>query len=227
MPKHPRFSGRTSYHHGDLKAAVRKTALELIIERQEVDFSLREIAARLQVSHPALYRHFANKRAVIAAVAEEGFKLITEALANAKLKTDSSPTAVLRAQARAYIEFAVQWPGHFRSMFHRELSEKDDFPDLRAGSDAALGMLQESIHAARAAGILRDASDDAIVLHFWSCVHGFSELLLKKQFPTARKDDRLMLEQRINELIGFLECALTNGVKFPHPQSLRLNQASP
>lgn len=209
MAEKPSPSGRHAYHHGDLKAAVRKTALELIIERHEVDFSLREIAARLQVSHPALYRHFTNKRAVLAAVAEEGFKLMSEALIAAKTTTTGDAMAILRAQARAYIEFAVKWPGHFRSMFHWELSEKEDFPGLMAESHAALLVLRSTVDAARRAGLLIDESDDAIVLHFWSCVHGFSELFLKKQFPTARNHDRMMLEQRINELTSLLERALS------------------
>jgi AcrR family transcriptional regulator len=202
---------KAGYHHGDLKEAVRKTAVALIIERREVDFSLREIAALTHVSHPALYRHFANKKAVLAAVAEEGFRLLTQALTSAQATGAGDPLAMLRALARAYIEFAACWPGHFRSMFHVELSDKDDHPELAAESDAAVAVLMHTVKRGMAAGVFHGASAEAIFLHFWSCVHGFSELLLKKQFPTARQQDPLLLAQRIEEITELLVRGVSRG----------------
>ena len=56
------------YHHGDLRRAVVVAALEILSETQSLEFSLRELARRAGVSHNAPYKHFADKRELLAAV---------------------------------------------------------------------------------------------------------------------------------------------------------------
>ena len=64
---------KVGYHHHDLRSALEDAALGFIAERQSPDFSLREVAAATGVSHPAVYRHFADKAALLEALAERGF----------------------------------------------------------------------------------------------------------------------------------------------------------
>ena len=56
------------YHHGDLRRAIVTSALELLRETRSLEFSLRELARRAGVSHNAPYKHFADKRELLAAV---------------------------------------------------------------------------------------------------------------------------------------------------------------
>ena len=66
-------SNERPYHHGDLRRAIVKAALEILQETQSLEFSLRELARRAGVSHNAPYKHFADKRELLAAVSAAGF----------------------------------------------------------------------------------------------------------------------------------------------------------
>ena len=62
------------YHHGNLRNALLAIATELLVEDGIQALSLRKMAQRAGVSHNAPYMHFADKEAVLAAIAEEGFR---------------------------------------------------------------------------------------------------------------------------------------------------------
>ncbi len=68
------------YHHGDLRRALVEAALRLIGERGPREFTLREVARCVGVTHTALYRHFPDKAALLAVVAEEGFRMLKAAI---------------------------------------------------------------------------------------------------------------------------------------------------
>src|SRR5580700_5098226 len=69
------------YHHGDLRRVIVKAALEILRETQSLEFSLRELARRAGVSHNAPYKHFADKRELLAAVSAAGFEQLTDRMA--------------------------------------------------------------------------------------------------------------------------------------------------
>ncbi len=71
-------SNERPYHHGDLRRAIVKAALEILQETQSLEFSLRELARRAGVSHNAPYKHFADKRELLAAVSAAGFDTLTK-----------------------------------------------------------------------------------------------------------------------------------------------------
>ena len=70
-----------AYHHGDLRRAIVKAALEILRETQSLEFSLRELARRAGVSHNAPYKHFVDKRELLAAVSAAGFEILTKRMA--------------------------------------------------------------------------------------------------------------------------------------------------
>ena len=70
------------YHHGDLRRVIVKAALEILRETQSLEFSLRELARRAGVSHNAPYKHFADKRELLAAVSGAGFEMLTKLMAS-------------------------------------------------------------------------------------------------------------------------------------------------
>src|ERR1041384_6768453 len=71
---------RNRYHHGDLRRALLDEAVATIRAEGVEGLTLREIGARLGVSRTALYRHFADKEALLEAVATEGFRILRERL---------------------------------------------------------------------------------------------------------------------------------------------------
>ncbi|MFT4571001.1 MAG: AcrR family transcriptional regulator, partial [Candidatus Binatia bacterium] len=66
-----------AYHHGDLRRALVEGALELLHERGPAGLTLRGAARKAGVSEAAPYRHFADKEALLASVAEEGFRALS------------------------------------------------------------------------------------------------------------------------------------------------------
>src|SRR5260370_5277199 len=76
-----RAAPKRSYHHGDLYRALIATALKLVEENDVSALTLREVARRAGVTHGAPYHHFRNKAALLAVLAEEGYRaLYTEEL---------------------------------------------------------------------------------------------------------------------------------------------------
>src|SRR5690242_5384754 len=82
-PRKPRRPRPRPYHHGNLRRALLDEALATIRTEGVEGVTLREIGARVGVSRTALYRHFADKRALLAAVATEGFRMLREELITA------------------------------------------------------------------------------------------------------------------------------------------------
>src|SRR5512138_2569100 len=104
---------RLVYHHGDLRRALVEAALDLVRMRGPEGFTLREAARRVGVSQTAPYRHFETKEALLAAVAEEGFRALHHRLAEAAASAGPDPLERLRAQGIASFEFYVAEPARF------------------------------------------------------------------------------------------------------------------
>src|ERR1700751_4159428 len=100
------MSKRKPYHHGNLREELLEAAISLIAEVGPTAFTLREVARRAGVSHNAPYRHFRHKDDLIASVAAEGYRELTDAMRRAAAK---HPRAVdrLKHAGLAYIEFAL------------------------------------------------------------------------------------------------------------------------
>src|SRR5262245_4032019 len=104
------------YHHGNLRRALLDQALATIASEGVEGLTLRDIGARLGVSRTALYRHFTDKRALLEAVATEGFKSFREALVGA-WQGGGGGLPGFNAMGIAYVRFAVDNPSHYRVMF--------------------------------------------------------------------------------------------------------------
>src|SRR6476620_574589 len=109
------------YHHGDLRRAIVKAALEILRETQSLEFSLRELARRAEVSHNAPYKHFADKRELLAAVSAAGFAMLTKRMARA-IAGRGNAREQLFAMLRAHIDHGVDNPALYRLMFGVYLS---------------------------------------------------------------------------------------------------------
>ena len=109
----PRSGKGRRYHHGDLRAALIDTAVELIGERGVRGFSLAEASRRLGVAVSAPYAHFDDRDDLLAAVAVRAFEIVTGALVP-EMDKFTGPADRLAAMARAYVRFAA---------YHRPLFE--------------------------------------------------------------------------------------------------------
>lgn len=134
MEKTADAPSRGQYHHGDLRRALLEAALALVSSKGAEGFSLREAAREVGVSPAAAYRHFEDKKALLAALAHDGMGRLATAMEKAVAAAPGVPGSPARAAAElgavghAYVEFAVRNPSHFQVMFgpwcdHQDLTE--------------------------------------------------------------------------------------------------------
>src|SRR5918992_6056291 len=120
---------RRTYHHGNLRRALLDEALATIRAEGVEALTLREIGGRLGVSRTALYRHFADKRALLTAVATEGFRMLREQLV-AAWEDSGRGDAAFHAMGIAYVRFAVDNPAHYRVIFGGVVDPGGKEPEL-------------------------------------------------------------------------------------------------
>ena len=177
------------YHHGDLRVALLRAAAELLAEQGEAAISLREVARRAQVSHNAPYRHFADREALLAALAEQGFNELLEHMR--VVAQGEQGQAVLAALGRCYVDFALQRRGLFRLMFTGTL-ERNRYPALLEAAQALHRQLEQAV-----AALVADA-EGIVSLSAWSLVHGLAQLLLEGQVA-AGGNHQVLIERVTSE----------------------------
>jgi len=124
------------YHHGDLHRAIVNAALEVLSETQSTEFSLRELSRRAGVTHNAPYKHFADKRELLAAVSavnhsqpgkRRGWRVLVE-FADASIRLCVCPLAATRSpQSRPStrrLDIIAKWRKSFRVDGPRRLNHR-------------------------------------------------------------------------------------------------------
>lgn len=177
----PGPAGRGRYHHGDLAGALVETAITLIGERGAAAFSMAEASRRLGVAASAPYRHFADRDALLAAVAVRAAALLSEQLA--RHAGDGSPEDRLAAAARTYVRFADEHRPLFQALAGSEL-DKDRHPEIaRAAQPVAAAFLSpaaELVDGDRAAAA-------RLVSAVVAGAHGHAMLMLDGTFGSGRQ----------------------------------------
>lgn len=158
---------RTRYHHGNLPAALIEAAVELIEEQGLDGLTLREVARRVGVTHAAPYRHFKDKSALVAAVAEEGFRRIAGDVA----RTNAS----LHECGRMYLEFAVAHPAHFRVMFGAA-TLRGRTASLTEAYGQLMAELQGAVRRGQSASLIAPGDADRYARLLWAQWHGLASL---------------------------------------------------
>jgi AcrR family transcriptional regulator len=178
------------YHHGDLRRALLDEALRTIQTHGVEHLTLRTVGERLGVSRSALYRHFADKQALLATVGKEGFRMLRHAVSDAWERNGRGRVG-LEAMARAYVQFAVAHPSHYRVMFGGfiESAAKDDH--FVAEATAAFQVLVDALVEQQNAGDIR-RDDPVLMARFvWALVHGTAMLVIDGQLPDAAQRESL------------------------------------
>jgi AcrR family transcriptional regulator len=179
------------YHHGNLRRALLDEAL-VIIHAEGVDgLTLREIGARLGVSRTALYRHFADKHALLTAVGTEGFRTLRERLL-AAWQADTRGPAAFQAMGVAYVRFALASPSHYRVMFSRFLEACPPDAELAVEARGAFQALVDAVVALQHDGMLRREDPLLMARFVWALVHGVAMLAIDGQLPEPGAVEALM-----------------------------------
>lgn len=154
-------------------------ALHIVGTEGTTALTLRAVARRAGVSHQAPYQHFADRAALVAAVAQEGFELLAAELERARAVA-ANPVAQLQESGVAYVVFAVRHPRHFRVMFGPELAQRSAHPDLNRSARRVFDRL-----LAPASQLLPPpvSGMETVGATLWSVVHGLAMLLIDGQLP--------------------------------------------
>jgi AcrR family transcriptional regulator len=167
----------SSYHHGDLRAALVRAALELLEEGGATELSIRAVARRAGVAPSAPYRHYADRDALVSAVAAAGYLELAEHLATAN-PSPSTPDD-LADIAVAYVQFALTRPALFRVMFS-EPCDRDNSERV-AATEAISAYLVTIVSQAFPGGDV-EAQSTAV----WALVHGLAFLHLDGKLDSSR-----------------------------------------
>lgn len=169
----------TGRHHGDLRNALERAALDLVAEKGPHGFSLNEASRRAGVSVAAPYKHFADREALLASLAVAGYHEQRARFA-AAMETAADPAGQLAAFAAAYVRFAAQEPALFDVTFYAGL-DKARHPELAAAGDAVLAVV---LPAARALTGDGQAAFD-LLLRVAAAAHGLAVFLRQGLFGVS------------------------------------------
>lgn len=188
---------RDAYHHGDLREALIQAGLSLLAECGDpAALGLREAARRVGVSQAAPYAHFHDKRDLLAAVAERGFRMFTKSMTAAAAALPAGNER-LSAIGRGYVAFARANPALYRLMFGPNLAIDDTAPSLAAAGEAAFAVLVESL-----GGDPQAPQTAASALAAWSFAHGLALLLIDGRLPPhfARENADALIAEALGAL---------------------------
>ena len=194
---------RKPYHHGDLRRALLVEATRQLAESDSVPLNFRQLAARLGVTHAAVYRHFPDKQALIDALAEHGFRLLSERLETALSEVPETTGAQLLALSRSYLGFALEQPELMRVMFSGLSTDRKAVPSLKEAAGASFYTLKDLVDRAVSRG--EQVADEAqnVTLFYWSALHGLAELLVNRQLAGI-VTDKAQIEALIETTVRYM-----------------------
>lgn len=193
------------YRHGDLKNVLISLAIKLIDEKNEVSFTIREIAALAGVTHTAAYRHFQSKKEILETIAVMGFSKMQSDFEMALVEASKNKTTDFVLLGVAYINFAIENPTLFRVMFHHELKDCDQNEILKAAGPSAYQTLVTVIESNLKKGKYQNNNIDEMSLTAWSLVHGAATLYINGMLDQEDKLSKEQMKQHALQICNNLE----------------------
>jgi AcrR family transcriptional regulator len=210
------------YHHGNLKEALQRAALDLIAKKGPAGFTFADAARLAGVSAAAPYRHFRDRDDLLSSIAQRGFEQFEQALAAAWDDGRPDTVSAFERVGKAYLAFARGEPALYSAMFESGLAV-DLNPALLAASERAFAVIRaaaERLAALAPAGTPRPPAL-MMALHIWSMSHGVASLFARgdaarRKLPMSAED---LLEA---EVLIYLR-----GLGFPTAPSAAAPNGSP
>lgn len=191
-------SAARGYHHGDLRDALLAAADALLAERGLEGFTLRETARRAGVSPAAPSHHFGDSAGLLTEIAALGYQELARRLTAAA--PSGTPAERLKAQAVAYVGFAMDFPGRFHLMFRHDMLHEER-PSLEQATEQAWDALEKTVLALQGlpADAELDAEGNAMLIGIWSTAHGFAHLTLDRKL--SRVEDCCSAPEMVDSLL--------------------------
>lgn len=194
-------SSERGYHHGDLRNACIEAALALIVEEGLAAVTLRAVSERVGVSRSAPYRHFKDKRYLLAACAAEGFRMMERAVREAADAAQGNAVEQFIAGSLAYARFGVGHPRLYQLMLSSDLGDSE-FAELAETSSAAFQVPVNLLATAQREGMVKQTDPKLQAFALWSALHGVVNLHIDSR-PTWVFDGEA-LEENIRGILAVL-----------------------
>jgi len=175
------------YHHGNLRAALLDEAERTLREQGIDQLSLRDLARQAGVSHAAPRRHFADRQALLEALAETGYQRLDDELHTAIATAGDDYDTRLRAAATAYVHFATQDAALLELMYVVKRGPHS------VALDEAFGRLFTTfdtlIREGQQAGEFRPGDPDRVRLLLFAAIQGIAALVTSGSVDAAQTDE--------------------------------------
>jgi len=205
MPPRPARKPLNTYHHGDLRDALVQVALGEVELGGPEAISISALAKKLGVSQPAPYKHFADREALLVAVAAEAFRQFS-AMLREKIRKPSKRSKLSRV-AQATLDFGQRRNGIYRLMFaSRVMACAPKGSELHAAAMETFELLLESLEAP-AVGMLRERS----ALKIWVALHGV--VLLTEQGLLTGQIANVSREELVEDIVEQTKLALSIAIE--------------
>jgi AcrR family transcriptional regulator len=173
----------------DVRAGILNASLALMNEGGLGSLSMREVARRAGVSHQAPYHYFADREAILAELAGEGFDQLYDYMVSA-LGQAKNKAHKVQLLGEAYIRFALNNPEVFKLMFRCEMCDLSRYPNAKAKADRTFDTVAKTLGAQGTSASDKTSPDLAPVIACWSMAHGLATLLLEGKLGQAFGDTR-------------------------------------
>jgi AcrR family transcriptional regulator len=172
----PRDGEQRAYHHGNLKEALIRAAIELIGKKGPAGFTFADAARFAGVSPAAPYRHYRDRDELLSDVARRGFEQFEALLARAWDNGRPDPVTAFGRLGGAYLEFAKNEPALYSAMFEAGIP-LDATPELRQAGERAFAVLRGASEMLVLQIPARERPPALMVaLHIWALTHGIASL---------------------------------------------------
>jgi AcrR family transcriptional regulator len=191
--KHGGRSGHRGYHHGNLKEALLRAALDLIAKKGPAGFTFAEAARWAGVSPAAPYRHFRDRDELLANVALRGFEQFEAALVRAWDEGRPDSFVAFDRVGKAYLAFARDEPSYYSAMFEAGIPV-DISAELREAGDRAFAVLRMATETLIASMPPKTRPPVMMMsLHIWALAHGIASLFgrgdaARRTLPMSAED---------------------------------------
>ena len=200
MLRKPRGQGAS--RRGEILDAAKR----LFIEEGFANATMRRIAAEVGVSPTALYLHFADKEAILQAIADDYFSELLVVLKNSQADEDASLTR-LRRGLRAYVRFGLERIDEYRLTFQTRVARAAaPRPGCEVDvADMSFAVLEHAVEDLLVQGIFRPGDKVAIAETIWVCMHGLTSALVDLTGKVQTPADAL-IETVIDTVVMGLAC---------------------
>jgi AcrR family transcriptional regulator len=173
-----------------LRQEILDAARDLFVRDGYENVSMRRIADKIEYSPTTIYLYFQDKAEILYCLCEETFARLVREFERLKENYSGDPVQCLRRGMRAYIEFGLKYPNHYKVTFisHPQHHEPDRYLNPNSMGMKAFGFLPRLVGEAVQQGKFRPVDVEATSQVIWAAIHGLTSLLIAHpDFPWVQK----------------------------------------